>query len=585
MAERSMVVFPAKSELSTPELSGLLSTQRLETVIQEQRRQFPLLDYDQDLVAVCDFNGFLVSLNPIGRELMGVGSNEDLSLFQVRCFTPLTQDLWNEIFTSLVNEGLWSGDHILQYAADPVVVKLLVTAHRPDPAEPETIDCFSIVARRQPTSPAVLPVASTMATRDAITDIDWLRQIVTNMNDILYEIDHTGKFSYVSPRIETVLGHPVTECIGQSPLDFTHPDDQPIIQARIQELLTTGIGGHSEVRTRHAAGHYIWMSISDGIHKSAQGKVLAIQGSLRNIDDQKAVEAALKSKTEYLQQALGNLQQARTHMVQAEKMSSLGQLVAGIAHEINNPVNFIYGNLKYVNEYINDLLALLNQYRCVYPEPVAAIETAIAAMDLDYLLEDLPKTLGSMQVGADRIRAIVLSLRNFSRLDEAEFKPADLHQGIDSTLMILQNRIKPQEHWPGVQIVQDFDALPLVPCFAGQLNQVFMNLLVNAIDALETAYAESAVTQPTIQIRTQIVGAMVQVQFQDNGPGIPLEIQSRLFDPFFTTKPVGKGTGMGLAISYQIIGDRHHGCLSVASAPGQTTFMVEIPLEQSTISA
>jgi two-component system, NtrC family, sensor kinase len=455
MTERSMVVFPAKSELSTAELSGLLSTRRLETVIQEQRRQFPLLDYDQDLVAVCDFNGFLVSLNPIGREWMGVGANEDLSLFQVRCFTPLTQDLWNEIFTSLVNEGLWSGDHILQYAADPVVVKLLVTAHRPDLTAPEAIDCFSIVAR-------------------------------------------------------------------------------------VQE----------------------------------------------NRAERQAMEAALKSKTEYLESALKNLQQARTHMVQAEKMSSLGQLVAGIAHEINNPVNFIYGNLKYINEYINDLLALLDQYRCAYPEPIAAIQTAIAAMDLDYLLEDLPKTLGSMQVGADRIRAIVLSLRNFSRLDEAEFKPADLHQGIDSTLMILQNRIRPQEHWPGVQIVQDFDQLPLVPCFAGQLNQVFMNLLVNAIDALETAYAEGAVTQPTIQIRTQIVGAMVQVQFQDNGPGIPLEIQSRLFDPFFTTKPVGKGTGMGLAISYQIIGDRHHGCLSVASAPGQgTTFTVEIPLEQSTISA
>jgi two-component system, NtrC family, sensor kinase len=455
MAERSMVVFPSKSECSTADLSGLVSTQRLATVSQEQQRQFPLLDYDQDLVAVCDFNGFLVSLNPIGRELMGVGPAEDLSLFQVRCFTPLTQDLWNEIFTSLVNEGLWSGEHILQYAADPVVVKLLVIAHRPDPEQPETIDCFSIVAR-------------------------------------------------------------------------------------VQE----------------------------------------------NMIERKVIEAALKSKTEYLQQALSNLQQARTHMVQAEKMSSLGQLVAGIAHEINNPVNFIYGNLKYVNEYINDLLGLLNQYRRVYPQPVAAIQTTIEAVDLDYLLADLPKMLGSMQVGADRIRAIVLSLRNFSRLDESEFKAADLHQGIDSTLMILQNRIKPQENWPGVQIVQELDALPLVPCFAGQLNQVLMNLLVNAIDALETAYAEGIVTQPTIQIRTQIVGAMVQIQFQDNGPGIPADIQSRLFDPFFTTKPVGKGTGMGLAISYQIIHDRHHGCLSVASEPGQgTTFTVEIPLQQSPISA
>jgi PAS domain S-box-containing protein len=441
MADRQMVVFPSTS---------LVSPLRLETLIQEQRRQFPLLDYGQDLVAVCDFNGFLVSLNPIGRQLMGVGADEDLSLFQVRCFTPLTQDLWNEIFTSLVNEGLWSGDHILQYAGDPIVVKLLVMAHRPQPNQPQDIDCFSIVARVQAMPEMVSSRLVEPESPIVETDAHQLQQMINNLNDILYEVDQSGKFTYLSPQIESVLGYPIANCLGCSPLDFTHADDRAVTQERMQQLLSTGIGEESEVRVLHADGHYIWMSISDAVRKDESGQILGIQGSLRNIDDRKAIEAALQAKTQYLEQALKNLQQARAQMVQAEKMSSLGQLVAGVAHEINNPVNFIYGNLKYANDYIDDLLGLLNQYRSAYPQPPALVQATIDAIDLDYLLEDLPRLFSSMKVGADRIREIVLSLRNFSRLDESEYKQADLHEGIESMLMILQNRIKPQEHWPGV---------------------------------------------------------------------------------------------------------------------------------------
>jgi two-component system, NtrC family, sensor kinase len=267
-------------------------------------------------------------------------------------------------------------------------------------------------------------------------------------------------------------------------------------------------------------------------------------------------------------------------------MSSLGQLVAGVAHEINNPVNFIYGNLKYANDYVDDLLGLLNQYRSAYPQPPALVQATIDAIDLDYLLADLPRLFSSMKVGADRIREIVLSLRNFSRLDESEYKQADLHQGIESTLMILQNRIKSQEHWPGVQIIPAFGELPLIPCFAGSLNQVFMNLLANAIDALEEAYTQGQITQPEIRIHTAIVDDMVHLRFHDNGPGIPADVRERLFDPFFTTKPVGKGTGMGLAISYQIICEQHHGSLTVQSIAGEgTTFEIRIPCQQRYVVA
>jgi two-component system, NtrC family, sensor kinase len=583
MADRQMVVFPATHNdrtalLNDRERHALVTRDRLQMVIQEQRRQFPLLDYAQDLVAVCDFNGFLVDLNPIGRQLMGVDPAEDLSLFQVRCFTPLTQDLWDEIFTSLVNEGLWSGDHMLQYAADPVVVKLLVMAHRAPGASPEAIDCFSIVARVQ-TPPPERVHPPVIAASPAITDSDRLRQMLNNMNDILYEIDQTGNFTYASPQMERVLGFSPAECLGRSPLDFTHPEDQPIIQARIQRLLATGIGDHSEVRARHAAGHYIWMSISDGIHRSATGEVLAIQGSLRNIDHQKSIEAALQSKTEYLQQALNHLQQARTRMVQAEKMSSLGQLVAGIAHEINNPVNFIYGNLKYATDYINDLLGLLNQYRRAYPQPPALIQATIDVIDLDYLFQDLPRLFSSMEVGADRIREIVLSLRNFARLDEVGLKQTNLHEGIESTLMILASRLKSRTDGPEVQVIREFGELPLVPGFAGALNQVFMNLLVNAIEALESADDRGEVTAPTITIQTAIVDGQAQLRFTDNGPGIPVAVQSRLFDPFFTTKAVGQGTGMGLAISYQVICEQHQGELTVRSTPGEGTCLeIRLPI-------
>lgn len=293
-----------------------------------------------------------------------------------------------------------------------------------------------------------------------------------------------------------------------------------------------------------------------------------------------------------LTQTLTYLQKTQTQLIQAEKMSSLGQLVAGVAHEINNPVNFIYGNLVHVNNYANDMLQLVRLYQQACPHPPRDVLEQAATIDLDFLAEDLPKLLVSMQLGAERIREIVLSLRNFSRLDQADLKAINLHEGIDSTLLILQYRLKAKANRPGIEVVKDYGDLPKVECYAGQLNQVFMNLLTNAIDSLEARWVNAVgdalnerreTFTPTIHIHTALVAPdRVAIHIRDNGLGIPEAVSQHLFDPFFTTKPMGKGTGLGLSISYQIIVDTHGGSLRCHSMYGQgATFSIELPTSPS----
>jgi signal transduction histidine kinase len=296
-----------------------------------------------------------------------------------------------------------------------------------------------------------------------------------------------------------------------------------------------------------------------------------------------------------LAQALADLKRSQTQLIQSEKMSSLGQLVAGVAHEINNPVNFIYGNLSHANQYASDLLQALTLFTQKHSLPASEVQKRIAELDLDFLQADFPKILGSMQVGADRIRQLVLSLRNFSRLDETEMKPVNIHDGIDSTLLILQHRFKPRSNAAGIKIIKEYGELPLVECYANQLNQVFMNILSNAIDALEEAAelddradAEIDTTDQwqQITIRTGLIpdpqtnSSRVIIRIADNGLGIPNTVQDKLFEPFFTTKPTGKGTGLGLSISQQIIVERHNGSLECYSQPGEgTEFWIELPIQ------
>lgn len=300
-----------------------------------------------------------------------------------------------------------------------------------------------------------------------------------------------------------------------------------------------------------------------------------------------SLERQVADRTAHLTTALEDLKQAQLQLVQSEKMSSLGQLVAGVAHEINNPVNFIYGNLTPAQEYVRDVMELIDLFGQEFPQLTPALQDKIEEIDLEFVQQDLPKLMASMKLGADRIRQIVLSLRNFSRLDEAAVKPVDLHEGIDSTLLILHNRLKSRPDLAhGIEVVKDYGELPLVECYASQLNQVFMNLVSNAIDALEEAVAQGQTRAPQIRIQTSVLdNEHVRIAIADNGPGISAEAQQKLFDAFYTTKPVGKGTGLGLSISRQIIVDNHCGYLTCQSAPHQgTTFYIEIPIHPSTVT-
>ncbi|MBE9042003.1 response regulator [Oscillatoriales cyanobacterium LEGE 11467] len=294
-------------------------------------------------------------------------------------------------------------------------------------------------------------------------------------------------------------------------------------------------------------------------------------------------ERQLRQKTYELEESLNHLKQTQSQLVQAEKISSLGQLVAGIAHEVNNPVGFISGNLDYASEYLDNLLNLVNLYQDKIPNPPQEIEDEIEDIDLEFLLEDLPKLIQSMKVGTERIQEIMLSLRTFTRIDKEEKQRSNIQEGIESTLMILQHRLKANQERPAIQVVKEYENLPPVICYGGQLNQVFMNLLANAIDSFEESnrgltFAQIEENPNVIRVKTQTIEDRVAIEISDNGTGIPEEVRQNIFGAFFTTKPVGKGTGLGLSISYQIVTEKHGGSLECRSEPGVgTTFRIEIP--------
>ncbi|MBP0026758.1 response regulator [Roseofilum sp. Guam] len=296
-------------------------------------------------------------------------------------------------------------------------------------------------------------------------------------------------------------------------------------------------------------------------------------------------EMQLKQQTERLEAALTKIQNTQLQLIQSEKMASLGQLVAGIAHEINNPISFIYGNVHYVNDYLDNLVSTIKMYRTSYPNPTENIKDFTEDIDLDFVIDDLKSMMDSMKTGVERIHAIVLGLRTFSRLDEADIKSVDLHEGIESTLLIVQHRLQETDRHPPIQVLKHYGELPNVTCYSGQIHQVFLHLIENAIDAIEDKSFDPSLSEdfmPTIEIRTEFTDDhQVIVCFQDNGIGIIDDIKNQIFNPFFTTKSVGQGSGLGLSICYQIIVEQHQGQLNYSALPeGGSQFTIQIPVHR-----
>ncbi|MCT7976121.1 PAS domain-containing sensor histidine kinase [Laspinema olomoucense] len=436
-----------------------------------------------------------------------------------------------------------------------------------------------------------------------------LQAISEGTTDSIFVKDLQGRYLSINSAGAKAMGKPIDEILGKNDTELLSPEtarqrmknDHRILLEGETQLLEEEIVPLNASSTSSQPRTYL---TSKTVYRSAQGYAIGLIGVARDISGRVEAETALRDtverlhrtsgelqeKNQQLEATLTQLQRTQTQLIQSEKMSSLGQMVAGIAHEINNPVNFISGNLGYVRDYLENLLDLVELYRQQYGETDPIIADKLEDIELDFLQEDLQKILGSMKVGTDRIRGIVRSLRTFSRLDEAEMKQVNIHEGIESALLILQGRLKATVERPEIQIIPEFGILPAVECYAGQLNQVFMNLLNNAIDALEEKYRKNLgetppnspdFDSPTIRILTAVTGDRVTIRIIDNGPGMTPEIQARLFDPFFTTKPVGKGTGLGLSVCYQIIVEKHKGHLSCHATPDLgSEFSIEIPIFQ-----
>jgi PAS domain S-box-containing protein len=363
-----------------------------------------------------------------------------------------------------------------------------------------------------------------------------------------------GKFIYANQHLANLLDYSVEELLNLSYWELTPEKYRAKELLQLADLKHTGRYGPYE---------------KEYICKDGQTIPIRLFGVKLTIADEQFIWSVIEkvNDTDHLQ--VGK-DKHKAYVIHTEKMAALGQLVAGVAHEINNPANFIHGNLTHLEQYSEILLDALNRYHAIVPALPNDLQLYLDEVDIDFLRQDLPKVLQSLRLGSERILSIVKSLRSFSRLDEAELKAVDVHEGIDDALMILQHRLKKA----GVTISKHYTKLPLVECFPGELNQVLLNLLTNAIDATEN------VDQPAIRIQTELYGKHVAIRIEDNGKGIPRAIHGEIFNPFFTTKPVGKGTGLGLAISHQIITERHRGFLSFNSTPGEgTEFLIQLPLK------
>ncbi|MBE9224797.1 PAS domain S-box protein [Phormidium sp. LEGE 05292] len=420
------------------------------------------------------------------------------------------------------------------------------------------------------------------------------RCIFENALDGIFQTTPNGKYISVNPALARIYGYNSPEEVINS---ITNIATQVYVEPNRRTEFVSAIEKRGSIsqfeslvyRRDHSI---IWVSENARAVYDNDGSLLYYEGTVEDITERKQAEAALrhsegklrKQATE-LAATLHQLKQTQSQLIQTEKMSTLGQLLAGVAHEINNPVTSISNNLPHLIQYVKDLLELLAIYEQTLGEETPEIIAKKAEIEFDYIQEDLPQIMSAMTAGSERIREIALSLRNFSRMDEGKKKFADIHKGIDSSLLILHHRLKAKGDRPEIQVIKNYSTLPQVKCALGQLSQVFINLLGNSIDALEQRIKENDpdLPAPTIRICTEAVDKnWVRIRIADNGQGISEESLCQLFEPFYTTKPLGKGTGLGLSISKQIITEKHGGKIECHSKLGQgAEFLIELPLSQA----
>ncbi|CUI04094.1 Signal transduction histidine kinase [Janthinobacterium sp. CG23_2] len=418
------------------------------------------------------------------------------------------------------------------------------------------------------------PPAARAPGADAASPLVRLQYLIDNTPAIIYCTVPSGDFkmTFVSNNAYNVLGYRPEDMVADPNFwfDHIHPDDAPAIFSSLALVFVEGQRAY-EYRFRAADGAYLWMHDTLRLIRDEQGAPLEVIGSLTDITIRKTMEEALYSKGQEQQLLIGRLQEAQNQLLQSEKMASIGQLAAGIAHEINNPVGFVNSNMGSLQKYVETLFGVVREYDAAIAahSPPPALTAAIAQIgkraDLAFLQDDATDLVRESMDGLKRVKDIVQALKDFSHVGENEWQVADLHHGLDSTLNIVSNEIKYK-----ATVDKQYGQIPQVTCLASQLNQVFMNLLVNAGHAIKE--------KGVITIRTGAEDGWVWVAVSDTGCGIAQEHLNRIFEPFFTTKPVGSGTGLGLSLSYGIV-NKHGGRIDVASVPGEgTTFTVRLPV-------
>ena len=547
---------------------------------EKQNRLLAILEATPDMVGMSDAEGNSLYLNRAGQKRLGIPA-EEANSFHISEVIPARAQasFFQETLEQALMRGSCSGEQILvNRKGEEFPVSQVLIAHKNEAGEPQYL---SVIMRD--VSEFKLTEVTLREQQQFLDSIYRGSNVIMFAWDVIDVETRELRCSGWNPACVEATGIGEEDVLGKTPIDvFGWENGSSVIERQFQCVTAQqSIGYEEEIVFDDAP---TWWTTKLNPIRDESGEIYRIVGTTTNITDTKLHNIELEAhsmlqaqQAEALKTALSELKQTQAQVVHSEKMSSLGQMVAGIAHEINNPVNFIHANVKPASTYAAELLELISLYQSEYPQPSPKIVEMIEDLDLEFVKKDFIELLESMKIGSQRIREIVLSLRNFSRLDEADVKAVDIHAGIDSTLVILSHKLKTNLLQKPVEVIKDYgELLPVVECYPSQLNQVVMNILANAIDAL------SNVEQPCIRIATRAHDGQAVIAISDNGSGIPQATRANIFDPFFTTKPIGKGTGMGLSVSYQIVTERHGGRLSVESELGQgTTFTIAIPLRQS----